>query len=109
MRKPCLIVKSSEWNQMPDITRMALAELAKHVASLTPQELEKIKTARFTQCGSKTIKPISAMYQPKILKIEISETDAGEFKALLDTIEKDPSKKDLARLIVKILDQVPRG
>lgn len=48
-------------------------------------------------------------YQPKIIKIEINDTDAGELKALLDTIEKDPSKVDLTRLIIKILDQVPRG
>lgn len=49
------------------------------------------------------------MYQPKIIKIEISETDAGELKALLDTIDKDPEKQDLKKLLIKILDQVPRG
>lgn len=49
------------------------------------------------------------MYHPKIIKIEINETDAGELKALLDTIEKDPSKVELTNLIIKILEQVPRG
>lgn len=48
------------------------------------------------------------MYEPKIIKIEISETDAGELKALLDTIEKDPTKVELTKLIIKILEQVPR-
>lgn len=49
------------------------------------------------------------IYRPKILKIEINEEDVSELKVLLDAIEKDPSKAELTRTIVKIINQVPRG
>lgn len=37
-----MIVRASEWRKMPTRTKQALAKLAKHLASLTPKQLNSM-------------------------------------------------------------------
>lgn len=55
--KPTLIVKSSEWNTMPQSTKEALAKLTKHLQSITAEEWDKIRNAQFLECGCKSTQP----------------------------------------------------
>lgn len=53
-KQPFLTIKKQEWDSMSEATKDALFNVAKHIASLTPQELDKIKSAPFRQCGCKS-------------------------------------------------------